>query len=458
MTGAEYEIKQANEAELSVIGALLIKPDLFLKTAEIISVDDFHTEFHRIIYGTIADLFMSTGICDLVILLDRVTAKDQKRDRNQTKEYLMRASDNVVILEHTEHYCNIIKNRSIARKARKIAYDAYTAGFYNPDGRPHEDIQTLAEKLAGLTRDKRQRGSRKLNEILYDVHRDLFDNGEDLSLSTGFGNLDKLIDGIYPADLIVIGAQTGVGKTAFALQIMRNMARHGKKIMLYSQEMTDKQNALRLVARQSGVDLYKLKKYGRLDNTEIEKVSEALSELSELPIEIKDFGGITVDDIRLDRISKKDIDVIFIDHIGLMRVSKSDRKSKRYEEITQIAIELRSLALEIKRPIIVLSQFNRDSTRAKNEPDLSSFRDSGEIEQSATTAILLWQMPDYENDRVIGVKVAKNRQGASGNKIYMIFDAPRMNFIEIEGYRPPVKNNRITDKNEIDNIFGKKGG
>jgi replicative DNA helicase len=314
-----------------------------------------------------------------------------------------------------------------------------------------EEVQRAAEQLSALVQDKKQRRARKLSDVLLEINNDLFGGGPDLSLSTGIKTLDNLLDGIEPKDLVTIAAPTGVGKTTFALKIMANMAKQGKKIMLYSQEMSDKQNAVRMIAKEASINLYKLKKPGRLDDKEIETIAETLAKLAKLPIIIKDFGGIKVDDIRLDCVKYKDLDCIFVDHVGLM---KSLKKSSRYEEVTQIMIDLRALAMDICKPIIVLSQFNRDAMK-KSEPDLQCFRDSGEIETSSSSAILLWRTPNYENDHIIGVKVPKNRQGESG-RFYMRFDAHVMDFVEVDESRVADSAKwQKANKDEIKEIFGK---
>jgi len=453
---ADLENRDTLEAENAVIGALLVAPELYGKASRTLCGGDFYGAFNRVLYEEIGKIYAATGTCDLLLLLEKITAREPAKNRNDIKAHLMRLSDSVAVLENTERYCGIVKKRSISRRARKMVHEAYERGFYTPEGEPQDAIRELTEKLAELARDKTKRASRSLHDILLEVNGELFGGGADAPLDTGFGTLDGLLDGIYPSDLIFVGAYTGVGKTAFALQILTNMAKKGKKTLLYSQEMKDTQNAIRMVARQSGVDLGKLKKAGRLDGHETEKVVEAISELSKLPMEIRDNGGITVEDIRLDCATKKDLDVIFIDHIGLMRAPKGDRKTKRYDEITQTAIDLRALAMQTNKPVVVLSQFNRDSVKTQNEPDLGSFRDSGEIEQSATAAILLWQTPDYAETGVVGVKVAKNRQGRPG-KMYMRFDGARMNFTEVVDYRPNHRADKKTSQKEIDEIFGKKG-
>lgn len=448
LTQVQRELKEQNDAEISVVGALLIEPERYYDAAEIITSEDFYYNFHRTIFELIGDIYKKTNECDLTILLERILVAEPERNRAEVKEYLMRMADNVVVIDNIKSYCHIVKQCSKARKALEIAQELSFTTLYQGE-ETYSAIQEVAEKFAELVRDKEQRKPRVLSEILHDVYMDIFGDLPDLSINTGIHALDKILDGIYPGDTVTIAAGTSVGKTAFALKIISYMAKCGKNILLYSQEMTDKQNAIRLIAKQSGIDMYKLKKSGRLTETEKNEVENAFEKLYKLPIEIKDSGGITVEDIRLDCVSNKGYDVIFIDHIGLMRGSKTARHNNRCDQITQIMIELRALALQIKKPIIILSQFNR-AAMSKDEPDLTCFRDSGEIEQSSSAAILLWRLADYDTSGMIGIKVAKNRQGSNG-KFYMKFDAAKMDFLEVSvDYKPPKGfKSPNTDMNEL---------
>jgi len=440
------------EAEQGVLGAVLVQPGLYRQAAQIVESGDFIAGHNRAVFEAVGEIYGKTGDLDLIALLENLAAKLPNAGREELKAEILRLADCVLAVGNIADYCRIVKAKSTARLARGIAREAYEAGFYR--GGSDETaaaIQEAAEKLADLARDKNKRGARKLNAILGEVWLDIFGDGEDLSLKTGIGTLDGLLDGIYPGDLVVIAAGTSVGKTAFALQIIKNMARQGKRIMLYSQEMTDKQNALRFIARQAGVELWRLKKPGRLDESEAKLVSAAFDELYKLPIEIRDTGGVTVEEIRLDCVGKRaggGTDAIFIDHVGLMRGHKGAKS--RTEEVSRIMVELRALALQAQVPIIALAQFNREGQKFSAEPTLLGFKDSSEIEQSASTAILMWRTEDWEADKIIGVKVAKNRQGETG-RLYMKFDAPRMNFWEVVQYTP--KRGAPYTK-EVEEVFG----
>jgi len=201
------------------------------------------------------------------------------------------------------------------------------------------------------------------------------------------------------------------------------------------------------VSRFAGVEVNKLKRKDRTNAEEKEKIMEALTAASKYIIEISDAGGLKVSDIRLDCTKNKDIDLIVIDHIGLMRGEKNSPNLTA--EMTEILRDTRALALNTKIPILALAQFNRESKPEVSkkgkvtytEPHLHHFKDSSEYEQSAGTAILMWRMPGYDdpkspNYQMVGIKVAKNRQGETG-KMHMKFDAKTMTFKEVYDYNPP---------------------
>ena len=440
MSSTEYIHSKQHEAETAVLGAVLIEPPLYAEAAGIVAADDFTLPFHKAIFGKMGELFGKAETFDMVMLLENlIRANDD--ERINAKEYIMRLVDSVPIIGNLKYYCGYVKERAIGRKAMDIIRNADFGGLTDAD--ISETVQGTAEKLSELVRDKSRGKIQAIMDVLLEIQQDVFAESENTSISTGFWTLDKLLDGIEPGDLVTVGAGTGVGKTAFMLQIISNMAKSGKKIMLYSQEMTAKQNIQRIVSRISGVELKKLKRHDRTSEDEKEKVLKAFEIIHKYMVSISAEGGLRVSDISLDCVKNKDIDVIFVDHVGLMRGEGTHQK--RDDELTQIMTGLRALALRLKKPIIALAQLNREakpeilkkgSAVREIEPQLHHFKGSSEIEQSSGTVIFLWRMADYDKTGMIGVKVAKNRQGENG-RLYMRFDAPTMNFREVLDYNPP---------------------
>jgi replicative DNA helicase len=450
MTEAEKILNEQDEAEVSVLGALMIAPELYPKAAEIIDADDFSNKTHKRIFEAMGKSFGKHETIDPIMVLNSVPVADEK-SKTDLREYILRLTESVPDAWNVVHYCDIVKKRSIGRKAMNILSGADFKGISGAD--IVETVQDAAEKLSELVRGKGRAKMQAIGDVLHEIYQDVFVGNDDASIKTGFTALDRLLDGIYPGDLVTIGAGTAVGKTAFVLQIIANMAKSGKKVILYSQEMDAKQNVQRIVSRLSGVELRKLRRPDRTNGDEKKKILEAFGIANKYVLNISAEGGLRVSDIRLDCVAQawvdksKNIDVIVVDHVGLMRGEKNTRQG-RTEELTQIMVELRALALQIHKPVIVLAQFNREAKPevSKNgkmkysEPQLFHFKDSGEVEQSSSTVILMWRLPGYDDDKsgnysMVGIKVAKNRQAETG-KFYLRFDAPIMNFREVIDFKP----------------------
>ena len=441
------------EAESALLGALLAMPELYPQAEQILAAEDFSVELHQTMYANIGKIYRESGKLDLILLLESLGETNKARH----KEYLMRLADSVPVIANAMEYAKITKQYSIGRRAAGIIAEADLRGTSGPGGIP-ETVQETAEKLAELVRDKNGARSRPLEQILDEICADVFEDRADTSLKTGFGDLDAILDGIDPGNFIVIGAGTSVGKSALMLQIVANMAKAGKKILLYTLEMTDKENMRRIISHISGVELEKLKRSDRTNAAEKDKVLEALHIASKYIIEIQEAGGLKASDIRLDCVKNKGIDIIFIDHVGLMRGERPGENRAR--ELSSILQDLRAISLTTKIPIVGLAQLNREAKdeATKNgkikytEPQLHHFKDSSEYEQSAMMILLMWRMPGYDDKEssghcMLGLKVAKNRQGRRG-KLHLRFDEANMTFRTVKGYEPPRENEKWdkTDK------------
>ena len=420
------DYKHAVEAEQSVLGAMLIDPQYIPTAMQILDKTDFHDTMNRIIFEKTAELWQEDKNVDLVILLDRLISANAGKEA-ELKKYMFELSEIVPYISNVEEYCGLVKKYAQGRRAADILRTAMLSGFQTGD--IAEEIKTTSEKLAEVIRDTSKRKTRTLQEIICDI----YDNGEPNKgrIDTGFSGLDNILDGIYPSDLITIAAGTGIGKTAFALNIALNMAKKGKKIMIYTLEMSDIQNGQRMLSKESGVLMSKIKNFEGFTPKDAEDMSESAEMLSKLNIMFSDNSSLKVGDIKIDCMIESDIDVIIVDHIGLMRTER--RYTNRTEEMTNIAMDLRALARNLNKPIIALCQLNREAAR-QNEPEMHNLRDSGEIEQSSSGIIFLWKLPNYDEKGHIGVKVAKNRQGSSGKKIAMKFNPAFMSFMQLKDY------------------------
>ena len=255
------------------------------------------------------------------------------------------------------------------------------------------------------------------------IWKKCLNKGEMTGISTGFYKLDKITSGLHPNELIIIAARPGMGKTAFALNLATNMAISGKTVALFNMEMSAEQLAMRMLASVGQIFGDKLKS-GNLKNDDWRRVNEAISRLADTKMYIDDTAGMTISEIRAKcrrLASMKDgLDVIIIDYLQL--IQGSDRyKGNRVQEVTEISRNLKTLAMELKVPVIALSQLSRSvegKGRKDNRPILSDLRESGSIEQDADIVAMLHREDYYNREALIDENtsrttliIAKHRNG-----------------------------------------------
>lgn len=248
----------------------------------------------------------------------------------------------------------------------------------------------------------------------------------------GFTKLDDILGGLEGGDVIVIGARPAVGKSALVTQITSNIAKQGKKVGFYNLEMQEKQVYERFIVSQSGISLTRLKRavsYLGDEKERFDKANEALESRQNIVIST---GSKTVSEIRTE-VRHMGYDVLIIDYLQLVK-SDTSYKGSRYAEVGAISKAIKALSMELNIPIIALSQLNRVSEmRETKEPTMAELREAGDIEQDASTIILLWNV-DNDNKNQKGCKVEKHRQGKTG-KVYMEFDGDLMQFRECGEWR-----------------------
>lgn len=248
---------------------------------------------------------------------------------------------------------------------------------------------------------------------------------EDLSLYTGFFDLDALTDGLHNGEVTVIGARPAVGKTTFALQIAQNVMNKGKKVAFVSLEMSDTQIITKMISRESRVNSRKIRN-GSIDESEILRITEAITQISDLKFTILTKSR-TIQQIEIEtrKLKNKDkIDVLIIDYLQL--VKNAERFTNREQEVADISRTLKLLSLELDIPIIALCQLNRNASRAI--PTMADIRESGAIEQDADNIIFLYQ-EDVENN-IVTVDLQKQRAGNIGS-LKLMFNKARSEFVNI---------------------------
>jgi len=269
----------------------------------------------------------------------------------------------------------------------------------------------------------------------------LTDKDDGNRVDTGFAIVDSILKGMFKGQLIGLAGRPGCGKSAFSTNIALNVAKKGKAVAIFSQEMEAYEIVERMISNQTAIPMDALiEKLNGINeekqNFLYEKIMNEANVLSKLPIHISDIRKLTTIEIKIICQQIKDLNLIIIDYLQLMFPTKKEQN--RNLEISQITRELKILASELQCPILLLSQLNR-SKEETEKPSLNDYRDSGAIEQDLVKSIMLWKT-DVESNS-IGLTVNKNRRGRTGD-VELKFDGRYMTYSEISLYKETHKKNK----------------
>ena len=399
------------EAEQSVLGAVLLDPSCLTIVAEMLPrAEYFYQVNNRTIYGAMLEMFTAGRPVDLVTLLERLRDEDTF-DEGTGKVYLMQLAQLVPSISNIEEYCKIVRDkfdvRMLIHAARGILNDA-TEGA----GETSLLLDSAEQRIFDIRRGKAVAGLERLSEVLFDTFERLDRlNSPDKDLyrgiPTGIRELDNTITGLNRSDLIILGARPGMGKTAFALNIARNVSVvTGKRVAFFSLEMSKEQLASRVLSSEAMVGGTKLRT-GELSEGEWTRLVEAGDILSKADLYLDDTPGITVPEMKAKIRRLKDVDLVMIDYLQLL--NSAQRIDNRVQEISEITRSLKIMAKELNIPVVTLAQLARaGEKRQEHRPVLSDLRDSGSIEQDADIVLFLYRDAYYSNEAKSPEEVDKN--------------------------------------------------
>ena len=408
------------EAEISVLGSMLIDNDAIDLVAPIINKDSFYKTAHKCIFEVVLNLYDKKGTVDLVILKDELK-KRSLLEKVVSIEYLMELEESVPITSNVEYYANIVREKAIKRDliegTMKIQQEAYS------DSLEADDLLDSAEKAIF---DITQRKFSSPTKRMYDIVRDTFDHIENLheregrltGLSTGFHDLDDMTSGLQNSELIILAARPSMGKTSLALNIAEYVGAVEKiPTVIFSMEMSAQQLVQNMLCSKAKIDAH-LMRTGKLDDNQWSKLPVASGDLSEAAIFIDDTPGLSILELRAKARRLKlqhDISLIIIDYMQLMEAKSAE---SRQQEISSISRGLKALARELDVPVISVSQLNRSvETREGHRPRMSDLRESGSIEQDADVIVLIHREDYYDQSKNPGkveLNIAKQRNGPTG--------------------------------------------
>ncbi len=405
------------EAEQSLLGSILINPACMDEIAGIISADDFYLTEHAEIYRAMQSMYLKSKNIDVVTLIEELV-QNGTYDEAGGREYLKLVAEAVPTAANAKDYAGIIRDKALLRQLIDAGEDIAEAAYAGDD--EAETIVEFAEaKIFRIAEGREDKGFVHIRDALvqvYDKLTKLSQNPDALrGTPTGFDRLDNVIVGMGDADLVLIGARPGMGKTSFAMNIATEAAIKTKKaVCVFSLEMSAEQLVNRMLSSEAQIDSFKMRS-GTLTSEDWNAIAHASSRLSETDILIDDTPGIGVAAMKSKLRRVKNLGLVVVDYLQLMQGDK--RTDNRVNEVGEISRGLKLLAKELRIPVICCAQLSRGpENRPDKRPMLSDLRDSGAIEQDADIVLFLYRDEYYKDETVdqsvAEVIVAKNRHGA----------------------------------------------
>lgn len=410
------------EVEQNILGAILMDNEALDKIYDTIRPEMFEHTLYQDTFREMLAMYDKGEAIDYLSLAQRLQGVERSEEfvKEQLYEITKAVFEETFTTNKITGYADVLIKDWQSREAKNV--------IDHVDFSPNNILNAIADVMSRFEalQEKKKTPLKSLKEIV-EQHRDNYfkETKGQGDVKTGIYALDELLVSFGKKSLSLIAARPSVGKTAFAIQIAKNMAKKGKKVAIFSLEMDDSEQYERLVSAESGIDLTRLQKALQYLGDEEQKFNEGNEKLSNLSIDIAS-GSFSVKEI-YTLIKHQNYDVVIIDYLQLIEPDKS-YKGNRAAEVGEVSRGLKKIAMKLGIPIIALSQLNRESTQKKDKrPLISELRESGSLEQDASNIIMLWDLNDDDNCFYKGVEVAKCRQGKKG-KIGMKFDGDHMTF------------------------------
>lgn len=437
---AERKLPQNLEAEMAVLGCSFLTNYALDKVCEELDSDMFISEPNRRIFDAIKSLHQSK------IPLDSATVKNEIEKKCSINliggiEYLSEVIDSVITAANVDYYIDIVREKALRRKLIDVT-NTITSSAYDEEENTNDLIDDAERKIFSVTKARKAGEFKTIGEVMRSTQQDLErlakNQNEITGIPSGFYDLDKLTSGFHPNELIILAARPAMGKTAFGLNLAVNAAQKtDKAVAIFNMEMSAEQLAIRMIAAAGGIELSKLKT-GRLEHNDWKKVNEAMSELGDTNLYIEDSSGMTISEIRAKcrrlATQEKGLGLVVIDYLQLITGS-AKYEGNRQQEVSEISRSLKTMAMELKIPVIALAQLSRSvELRENKRPIMSDLRESGSIEQDADIVAFLYRddyynkpAGDSSNVSITELIIGKHRNGGTGT-IELLFERDMSNF------------------------------
>lgn len=420
------------DAEQAVLGAILKDPECLNIVADMLKIDHLYLPQHKAIYESILKIDTMGNRIDPLVVLEQLK-KDGIYDEIGGKAYLMKIAEAVPSTKNVESYIKIIIDKYYLRTLMLTAREILNK---TSDGTESPDVllDMAEQKIYDIRRGKNTAGPAKVSDV---VVSDVFERIKKLGskdqkvreqymgIPTGFSYLDKVLGGgLHRSDLIIVGARPAMGKTSFALNVARNIAMKGKKVLFFSLEMSKEQLAQRIISTEARIVSNKLRT-GEVNEADWERLGLALENLVNCELYFDDTSSINVPEMKARALRMKNVDCIIIDYLQLMSGTK--RTDNRVNEVAEITRGLKMMAKDLNVPVVTCSQLSRNVAKnaSDHRPQMTDLRESGSIEQDADIVLMLHREDYYnhnpdegedtvnENANIAEIIVGKNRHGST---------------------------------------------
>lgn len=435
------------EAEKSVLGGLMLDKNAIVRVADLLEVQDFYQPAHQKIYSAALELFSASEPIDILTITSRLKHKKELDDIGGSS-YLTGLINAVPSTAHLGHYAKIVHQKKTLRDLLNASAEITEQVFDSADN-AESLLDRIEQKIFSISQKSITSSYVFLKETLGEAYERIekINLGKEKlrGITSGFAEIDNYLSGFQPSDLVILGARPSMGKTSLMLDFARNGARSGSAVAIFSLEMSREQIIDRLIASESGVDLWKLRT-GRLDDMEFSMIREALDKLSKMNIIIDDTPSPSILQIR--SIARRlqiehDLKLLVIDYVQLIS-TENFSTDNMVQQFTEISHGLKSLARELDIPVLALSQLSRGvDQREVKIPRLSDLRETGSWEQDADVVMFIYRKdkdklnPSPEEINTAEIIIAKHRNGPVGS-VSLKFDPERACFKSIDRLHEPL--------------------
>jgi replicative DNA helicase len=428
------------DAEMSLLGAVLIDEETLADISEHVNGTDFYDKRHSVIYNAMMRLYEKHRPVDLLTLTEELNRKKELESIGGSA-YLTELTNYVPTAAHAEAYAELVAQKAIRRRLIKASSEISELGF-DEETTTQELLEKAEAELFSVSDQSLKQDLVSLESILtesFDRMEELHRNKGSLrGIRTGYRDLDNMTAGLQRSDLIILAARPAMGKTTLVTNLAYNVGTIAKQpVLFFSLEMSKEQLVDRMLSDASGVDGWNIRT-GNLSDEDFSKLSDAMGEMAEAPIFIDDTPGLSVLEMRTKArraAHEQPLGLVIVDYLQLMTASKRS-DGNRVQEVSEISRGLKLIARELNVPVVALSQLSRSvESRNPQVPQLADLRESGSIEQDADIVMFIYREQYYnpETDRqgITDLIIAKHRNGPVGT-IELYFHPERLRFTSLD--------------------------